>query len=145
MNKQLIVSIGLIERKGRFLMTRRISSNPEWHNRWEFPGGKIEPGETPEEALHREIYEETSLQVEFPRLLGVHTLHWKVPSGTQQTFLLLYHCHALEGEVILNPEENDAYLWEPIEEIMQRDDLINGTREMLKALFISQPTSLIQA
>ena len=116
-HKQLVVSVGLIERDARFLLTRRVSPNhANWHLRWEFPGGKICPGETPTEALCREIYEETSLKIIQPKLLGVHTHHWEIPDGVQQTFILFYHCHSPEGEVLLNLSENDAYCWNTLEE-----------------------------
>ena len=137
MDKQLIVSVGLIQRNSTFLITRRYSpSHPQWHHRWEFPGGKIETGETPEEALHREIFEETGLTVESTQLLGVHTHHWNLGSGVQQTFLLLYHCFAKNGEVILNPKVNDAYSWEPIEAIIQRADLLDGNVKMIQNLYL---------
>lgn len=136
MNKQLIISVGLIQRGSEFLITRRICpTNPQWHLRWEFPGGKIKPGETPEEALHREIFEETALTVDISKLLGVHTHHWKVLAGTQQTFILLYHCFAKEGIVHLKPEENDAYSWETMESLLQRNDFLDGNIKMLHDLY----------
>ncbi len=137
MNKQLIVSVGLIERDSKFLLTRRVSPlHPQWHHRWELPGGKIYPEETPETALRREVFEETNLKIEKLRLLGIYTQYWKMPTGTQQTFIVLYHCFAFPGEVILNPEENDAFSWENMEEIMQKKNLLDGISDMLKNLFL---------
>lgn len=144
MNKQLIISVGLIERNSRFLFTRRLCNrNPQWHHRWELPGGKIEAGETPEDALHREIFEETKLQIQEPRLLGVYTHHWKVPNGVQQTFILLYHCHAVQDEVVLSKEENDAYRWDTFEDAVQRIDLLDGTLEMLNTLAFQKEGTIL--
>lgn len=141
-NKQLVVSVGLIERDSKFLLTRRVSPNHlKWHHRWELPGGKIDPGEVPVEALSREIYEETFLKIIQPRLLGVYTHHWEVQEGTQQTFILLYHCQAPEGEVLLNPSENDAHCWCSIDEIMKKEDLLDGTVTMLEELFLDKNSS----
>ena len=54
------VVAGIIERRGRFLICRR---KPEQVHplKWEFPGGKVEPGETPELALARELEEELGI------------------------------------------------------------------------------------
>jgi 8-oxo-dGTP diphosphatase len=54
------VVAGIIERRGRFLICRR---KPEQSHalKWEFPGGKIESGETPEQALARELQEELGI------------------------------------------------------------------------------------
>ena len=60
--KVIIVSaVALIDRDGRVLIAQRpIGKSME--GLWEFPGGKIEPGETPEDALIRELYEELGIE-----------------------------------------------------------------------------------
>lgn len=139
MHRQLTIVIGLIERDEKFLITRRYDPDfPDWHHRWEIPGGKIKPGEKPLDALHREILEETALTISSPKLLGVHTHHWNTPTGVQQTFLIVYHCQANPGEVILCPDENDAYEWEHVEQILQKPNLLDGTIELLETLFLKK-------
>jgi len=54
----LVVTVALIEREGRYFLQRRAASSKRFANLWEFPGGKLEPGETPREALLRELMEE---------------------------------------------------------------------------------------
>ncbi len=62
------VTAALIEENGRVLIGKR---KPGRHmgGKWEFPGGKIEPGETPEESLERELAEELAIRVEIRELL----------------------------------------------------------------------------
>ncbi len=135
MNKQLIIVVGVIEHEGKILITRRNSpNNTEWHQRWELPGGKIQPGETPLEAFYREIFEETQLHVKSPELLGIHTHHWKLTDYTQQTFIVVYKASATHAEVRLNPRENDRFEWTTVEDILSRDDLLAGTHEIFTNL-----------
>ena len=56
------MATGILEHAGRFLIQKR-KSHGVWANLWEFPGGRLEPGETPEMALVREYLEETELVV----------------------------------------------------------------------------------
>jgi len=61
--RAILVTAAVIERDGRFLVTRRPDGS-HLAGCWEFPGGKCEPGETPEAALSREIREELDAGVE---------------------------------------------------------------------------------
>ena len=137
MNRQLIISVGLIQYEDRFLLTRRFNpEHPQWHQRWEFPGGKIEPQELPLEALHREVLEETNLTINTPQLLGVYTHFWELEKGTQQTFILVYHCFADHPHVQLNPDENDAHVWMDPNNILEMDNLLDGTMAILKEFYL---------
>lgn len=136
LNRQLIISVGLIEYQGKFLLTRRFDPKyPMWHHRWELPGGKINPQETPLDALYREIFEETNLTITDPSLLGCYTHHWQVGDCVQQTFILFYHCKADHQNVLLKPDENDAYIWEDVDAIVKMDNLLDGTLPMLQELY----------
>jgi len=63
--KLIEVAAGLVYREGRYLIARR---NPGVHlaGFWEFPGGKREPGETLEECLRRELFEELGIRIDVP-------------------------------------------------------------------------------
>ena len=71
------VVAGILVRNGQIMISRR-PAGAHMGMKWEFPGGKIEPGETPEQALVREIREELSATVEPLRLL--HTIEYDYPA-----------------------------------------------------------------
>jgi mutator protein MutT len=89
----LLVVAGAVVRDGLLLLTRRPDGDP-LAGFWELPGGKVEDGETPEEALEREWREELGVEVEFAEPL---TFVSGAPNGRHVT-LLVYLVRALRGE-----------------------------------------------
>ena len=110
MMKQIEVVAAVIhDEHGNIFSTQR--GYGEWKGYWEFPGGKIEPGETPEEALQREIKEELDTQIIVEQLL--QTVEWDYP-----TFHLTMHsywCRVESGNLIL--KEHEAACWLKQEEL----------------------------
>lgn len=78
------VVAAIINYNGKFLVTQR--GYGDFKGYWEFPGGKIEPGETPENALKREIKEELNLEIEIEK--WVCTTDYDYPN-----FHLTMHCY----------------------------------------------------
>ena len=98
------VVAAIIIRDGEVFATQR--GYGEWKGWWEFPGGKIEPGECPHEALKREIKEELDADIAVGDLLD--TVEWDYP-----TFHLTMHCYVctLESESLnLNEHSDSAWL-----------------------------------
>ena len=95
------VVAAIIIRNGEVFATQR--GYGEWKGWWEFPGGKIEPGECPQEALKREIKEELDADIAVGDLLD--TVEWDYP-----TFHLTMHCYvcSLESESLNLNEHSDA-------------------------------------
>ncbi len=60
--KDVEAALAIIWRGGRLFLQRRDPAGPVLPGRWEFPGGKVEAGETPAEALRRELREEVALE-----------------------------------------------------------------------------------
>ena len=102
--KQIIVVAAIIhDNVGRIFATQR--GYGEWKDWWEFPGGKMEPGETPEEALKREIREELSTEISVDDYLW--TVEYDYPK-----FHLTMHCYlcSLLTEA-LHLNEHEAAKW----------------------------------
>lgn len=91
--KKIRVAACVIERDGRFLITKRLKHSHLGHL-WEFPGGKIEPGETVEDCAIRECKEEIDVDVKPLRLL--QELHHDYPEVSVHLYFVL--CDFVGGE-----------------------------------------------
>jgi 8-oxo-dGTP diphosphatase len=80
-----VVAAALVRDDGRVLLARRPAGKP-LAGLWEFPGGKVEPGETPENALARELHEELGIAIDAPEPLTFVS----EPLGGRHLLLLLY-------------------------------------------------------
>jgi mutator protein MutT len=87
------VSAGLIFREGKLLITRRPAGG-HLAGRWEFPGGKREPGETLTQCLARELREELGIKVRIGRC--VERVTHTYPGKTVR--LRFFRCYGLRGE-----------------------------------------------
>jgi 8-oxo-dGTP diphosphatase len=101
-----VVAAALVDADGRILMQRRPPGKAH-AELWEFPGGKIEPGETPEQALVRELEEELGIAVAVADLAPLAFA--SVPAGARTLLLLLYVCERWGGAP--QPLEADALTW----------------------------------
>ena len=117
--KQIEVVAAIIRKGNKIFATQR--GYGEWKDWWEFPGGKMETGETAEESLKREIREELATEISVDRLLC--TVEYDYPK-----FHLTMHCylctlliealHLNEHEAArwLAKEELDSVQWLPADE-----------------------------
>jgi 8-oxo-dGTP diphosphatase len=90
-----VVAVALIDADNRVLLQQRAPGRA-MAGLWEFPGGKVEEGETPEAALVREIEEELGVTLD-PATL-VPCCFASAPLGDRQMILLLYLCRSWRGE-----------------------------------------------
>jgi 8-oxo-dGTP diphosphatase len=112
--------------EGKFLLLKRASDSIFAPNKWGFPGGKIEEGETAEAAAIRETVEETQLRVSDVRFLGVFN-----------EAVAAFSAGAYEGEVVIDFEHSDwawaewaqlnnydlaPSVWEILEKVKKSDD-----------------------
>ena len=102
--KQIEVVAAIIhDAEGRIFATQR--GYGEWKDWWEFPGGKMEAGETPEEALKREIWEELETRIDVEKF--VQTVEWDYPQF--HLTMHCYLCHLECGHLLL--KEHEAAKW----------------------------------
>lgn len=107
--KTIEVVAAIIKDNNNILATKR--GYGEYMNFWEFPGGKIEAGETKEAALHREIKEELDVDIEIQELFT--TIDYDYPNFHLTMFCFL--CTLTKGKIKLL-EHNDA-VWTPVDEL----------------------------
>ena len=106
METVLVAAVALIDADGRVLLARRPEGKP-MAGLWEFPGGKVKPGETPEAALVRELKEELAIDV-LPSCLAPFTF---ASHGYDSFHLLmpLYVCRVWDGTI--SPCEGQEIAW----------------------------------
>jgi 8-oxo-dGTP diphosphatase len=102
----LVVAAALFDDEGRILLAQRPVGK-QLAGLWEFPGGKLEPGETPEAALVRELEEELSIRVNESALEPMTFASFTYP--TFHLLMPLYGCKKWSGSI--QPREGQAVAW----------------------------------
>ena len=97
-----VVAAVIFDDQGRIFATQR--GYGEWKDWWEFPGGKMEAGETPQQALQREIREELEAKIEVGGLMK--TINYDYPA-----FHLTMHCFKCRLVGGLTLKEHEAARW----------------------------------
>jgi 8-oxo-dGTP diphosphatase len=131
---QVISSVkALLKHQGRYLVLKETLHKGDV---WDLPGGKIEYGESPEEALTREVKEELDVDIEIIRPVGV----WYFFSQNSRSQVI---CHTFlcepKGEMVIDISHNPAdehfseLLWLTIDEILQSREvmIVDSLRELL--------------
>ena len=127
--KTVKVVAAIIIHENKMFATQR--GYGEFKDGWEFPGGKIEPGETPQEALVREIKEELDIEIEVKDFL--ETVEYDYPEF--HLSMDCFFCAIKSGELVL--KEHEAAKWLTVETLDGVDwlpadqGLVEGIREYL--------------
>lgn len=106
----LIVAAAIV-RGGCLLAARRVGP-PALAGLWELPGGKVEPGETPNAALHREIAEELGCRIELGDRIGAD---WPLPAGA---VMQVWSARLTGGEPEPGPA-HDELRWLPADRLAE--------------------------
>lgn len=102
--KKIEVVAAIIVKGDKILATQR--GYGDFKDGWEFPGGKIEPGETPECALKREIEEELDVEIEIDTYID--TVEYDYPQF--HLTMHCYKCRMLDGQLILKEHEDAKWI-----------------------------------
>jgi 8-oxo-dGTP diphosphatase len=121
------VAVGILTNDSRLLLCQRTKSS-RYPLKWEFPGGKIEPGETPDQGLKRELHEELSIDAEIGELFDQQ--HSFYPdSGAYDVYY--YMVPSFSGRMINRVFETTA--WVTPGDIAGYD-ILEGNREIVQKL-----------
>ena len=122
-----LVAAALILRGDEVLICQRKAGSP-MGLKWEFPGGKLEPGESPEEALRRELDEELGIQASIGTRIA-HLRHTYRSGGAVD--LQFFAVHSFEGEMVNHIFEEVR--WVPLRELPEFDFLA-ADRDLVRDL-----------
>lgn len=106
----------IIEDGDKILLIRRRSDDAHNAGNWDIPGGRIEVTETLEDALVREVQEETALSISVNLPLEAHTF---IRDDRQFIVMITYLCSVMSGQVKLS-HEHQEFQWVSVDEVAAR-------------------------
>lgn len=109
-----VVTAAVVMDGGRVLLAQRKADANE-ALKWEFPGGKLEPGETPEECLVREIKEELAMDIKVEDIYEIVSHRY----GERSILLLAYLCRRKGGDPV--PRDCNDFHWVEVERLTDYD------------------------
>jgi 8-oxo-dGTP diphosphatase len=115
------VAVGILRNDGRVLACQR-KKNARYGLKWEFPGGKVEPGESTEECLIRELMEELSI-----RVLEIGDVETEASDYDDGGRYEVAYCHVLRYEGKLANNVFETFRWVTPAEL-KRLDILDGNR-----------------
>lgn len=123
---------GVITEHGRVLVLRRAPRMIYRPGHWDLPGGHLAVNESIEQCLLREVAEETGLQVELERMIGLN----KAPAGPWVQVIYACRMNRPRRDVTLRPEEHDDARWATVAEIRELENLIPYLDAVLRRGFL---------
>jgi len=129
----VIVKSLVVNDSGEILFVKRKwEERPELHGKWEFPGGKLEYLEQPEQTAKREAKEETGYNVEVKALLPKLLSFSKVFEGINCSLTLIcYLCKLIGGEKSMKDHGVSDVRWFKPDEVPKESDCLSGTSEYI--------------
>ena len=135
------IAVSPVIYKDKFLLIKRVKW--PYKNLWSLPGGKVEPGEHPDETIIREIYEETSLMVKFIKMRGVVSEFLKNKNRLEGHFVIWVCETKLKSGLAAHQNEGEVK-WLTKEEIIRtKKNIIPSDFEMINTFFFKSRKNLI--
>ncbi|MBQ9952372.1 MAG: (deoxy)nucleoside triphosphate pyrophosphohydrolase [Clostridia bacterium] len=122
----IVVAAGIVSRNGKIMLCQRRPED-RLGLKWEFPGGKLESGESPQQALERELREELAIETRTGRIFDIY----HESSGDRSLLLLFFRSEILSGEP--KTLECNAVAWVDPHELTKYD-LAPADMEVAKLL-----------
>ena len=118
-------------KNNKILLPKRSSILKKMPNKYEFPGGKVEQGESLKEALKRELNEELSIDVNIEDIIEFPNNFLK----TEKFILTIYVIKKWSNELTLNPEVNSEILEVNLDELKNVEDLLETDKLLISSIF----------
>lgn len=136
MNKKTIFVFKgiLFNNENKILIDNRKEEGLDGANgKWEVPGGKIEFGESPEDAVKRELLEETGYNVKVKSIIPYSNVSlWEYPDCMQHTVIFFYVCELIDNNHIdIQDKRINTYKWVSSNEL-EKYDFLQGNKEAIE-------------
>ena len=113
---------GVVIKDGKVLLARHTYGSGQ--GLYIVPGGYVEYGETPQEAVKREYMEETNVVVEPKEIIGIRF--------NLKDWYVAFAADYVSGEAASDHDENDDVVWMPVEEALEREDVPDLTKKLIQ-------------
>ena len=126
------VAVGVVRNPGALYLIQQRQVGKPCEGQWEFPGGKVEPGESPENALCRELREELGIRVQKASQLMLHKHNYDHANVLLHVFLV----DSFEGSV--ESKEGQLIQWKDLEQILELE-VLEAVHPIVQALAEVRP------
>jgi 8-oxo-dGTP diphosphatase len=119
-DKTILAKVFIFDKNGLLLTLRRSKTDPRRPLTWDLPGGVVEYGEDPTNAVVRESNEEAGLKIKNPRVFNINTTNTNSIGKEEYIVRLIYYCFTENISIKLS-YEHDQFKWVTKEEFLNID------------------------